>query len=346
MKTESSTRWRHLASHTGKILKGHPFACLFLALTLAFATVTIRVLAQQSAVTPAEALELAITLYDQGEVRQAQPLFAAMETNSPVYGTALAYDALCRYEICRTEPSKDYSWFLKALNSPALQPATLPEPLREDLAFKELDARYQSHLFGGAEIMTLTADFQKRYPGSAHAAVMAEYELVAWFERGMQRLYGACMDETKRFHKTWTNGVAFLEQFLSLTKALPGDDYVILKDRSLAEDTLVALALMSKEPGALMEIPVRDAVNRQRYGLIRVTLQQKLQPEAWEQNLQLLADATTDLQRFPASRDRARMKRELARFAFRTGERFCAEAAGTPPTDVERIAAKRAVAGQ
>ena len=342
METKSPFSCRQVVNHAARMAKGHPIVCIALGLTLAFATVSIRLLAQQSADT----LEPALALYQQGELRQAQALFAAVNSNDVAYATAQAYDALCRYEICRLEETNGYSWFLNALKSPTLQQATLSPELREDLAFKEIDARYRSRLFGSIATIPLIASFQQGYPTSAHAAAMTEFKLAAWFERGMQRLFGASLDDTKRFRKTWTNGIAHLEQFLSLTKDLPAQDYAVLTDRSLAEDLQIALALMSQEPGALAEIPVRDAVNRQRYGLIRVALHQKLHPEASEQNLQLLADASVDLQKFPASRERARMKRQLAGFAFRTGERFCAEAAGMPPTDLQTIAAKRTLASR
>ncbi len=135
-------------------------------------------------------------------------------------------------------------------------------------------------------------------------------------------------------------------QFLSQARSSPTNDYAVLQDRSLDEDLQVALVVLGGEPAALANIPVRDAVQRERYGLMRVGLHQKLHPEAWEQNLQMLAECRTTLQAMPPTRDRARLTRNLASFGFRTGERLCAEAAGIPPEDALRITTKRAVASR
>ena len=76
------------ASHLMKRLRIAPrfLATIACALALAPATVTVHVLAQQSAARTTDALEAATILYDQGQFDQAQPLFAAIETNSPAYG--------------------------------------------------------------------------------------------------------------------------------------------------------------------------------------------------------------------------------------------------------------------
>lgn len=347
MKTELRSWFQHLFNHARQILKGHPLVCFSVVLTLAFATVTIRVLAQQSAAAPTtEALEIAVALYEQGEYRQAQSFFSAIETNSPDYAAALAYDALCRYEICRADATNGYRWFLDTLKSPVLQQAELPTALREVLTFDQIDARYQSRPFGFAEIIPLAASFRQDHPTSPRLGAVSEYELAAWFERGMQRLYSASTDEPKRFYKTWTNGVAHLDQFLSLARASRMTDYAVLNDRSLIEDLQIATAMLNGNPSALTNMVIRDPASRERYTLMLLGLHQKLRPEEWEQNLQAVADFAAQVNAMPASRERARMKRQLARFGFRTGERFCFEAAGTPPTNRQTITAKRAVASR
>ncbi len=318
--------------------------CLSMGLALIFATLTIRALAQ-SAATPTQ-LEAALTLLQAGEAGQAQPLFAAIGESSPTYEIARAYEAVCRYEICRASGTNSYQWFLDALTSPVLQQASLPLELREDLAFKQVDALYQSRQFGAPDAIPLIAGFKAEYPGSTRMAALAEYELAAWFERGMQQVYGASLDETKRFPKSWTNGLACLQQFLSRVQDFPTEDYSVLRDRTLAEDLQLALAVSGAETGTPKEVSIRDEVRRQNYGLMRIGLHQKLRPEEWEQNLQMLADCRATLQALPVSRDRARWQRHLAAFAFRTGERLHAEAAGTAPHETETIAAKRAVAGR
>jgi len=345
MNTKSLTSCRRLFTSGRQILKAHPLACLSLGLTLVFATVTLAVRAQQSATT-ADQLELAVQLLDKGETRLAQTLFANIAPTDPRYGLAQAYDALCRYELCRSAGTNDYRWFFSALTSPALQQAELPRQLREDLAFTEIDARFQSRRFGSANTLRLVSAFKQEYSDSVRLDAMADYELAAWFERGMQSLYKASFDETRCFHEPWTNGLAQLEQFVSLAGRFKADNYTVLQDRSLGEDLQVALAILAKEPAALAEISVRDPVNRLRYGLVRVGLEQKLHPEASNQNLKLLADFYQQLQALPASVDRTRVERDLAWFAFHAGERLCAEAGGIPPGESQKASAKLVAASQ
>ncbi len=261
MKTRSLPWWRPLTRYASQTLKGHPVACLGVGLTLVLATVTVAVRAQQSATTT-DQLTVALAFYEEGAFRDAQPLFAATAPTSTVYGTALAYDALCRYEICRADGANGYRWFFDALSSPALQQAELPPALREDLTFKQIDARYQSRPFGMAEILPLAAAFRQDYAGSPRLAAVTDCELAARFEWGMQRLYSASTDEHKRFHKAWTNGVAYLEQFRSLASAVNG--YAVLSDRWLNEDLQVASAMLSGDPTALTNVVVRDSESRDR----------------------------------------------------------------------------------
>lgn len=347
MKPKSPHYWRHLLLRSSRMLKTHPLICLSVGLTLLFGTVTARVLAQQSAgTTAADAFQLAVALYEQGEVRQAQPLFAGVAPSSPAYGIAMAYDALCRYEICRADATNGYSWFLSALKAPALQQAALPAELREDLAFKDIDALYRTGQFQDDKALPKIATFQATYPASARWAALTEYELAARLERGMARIYKATIAEPRDYQERWTNGLAHLGQFLSRVKAFPASDYASLRDRSLAEDLQVALAVLAGEPAALAEIPVRDAERRERYGLVRVGLHQKLHPGAWERNLQMLAEFQAELQTFPASVRRLRVEYDLARLAFSAGERLCQENAGALPSEVQTVAAKRAGASR
>ena len=181
MKAEPPQCWRHLLLRSKRILKAHPLICLSVGLTLLFATVTARVRAQQSAATSAaDTLQAAIALYEQGEARLAQPMFGAIAPSSPAYGAALAYDSLCRYEICRADVTNGYSWFLDGLKAPALQQATLPAELQEELAFKQIDALYVSRQFGSPESLSLITEFRTTYPASARLPALTEYELAAW----------------------------------------------------------------------------------------------------------------------------------------------------------------------
>jgi hypothetical protein len=129
--------WQRLGQYTCKTVKGHPLACLGVGLSLVLGGLSITMLAQRSsaAATPDE-LGAGIAIYQQGEFRLAQAVFAEIRPSDPAYGVAQAY-ALCRYELCRGAGTNDYRWFLSALESPVLASAGLAPELREELAFKE-----------------------------------------------------------------------------------------------------------------------------------------------------------------------------------------------------------------
>ena len=55
----------------------------------------------------------------------------------------------------------------------------------------------------------------------------------------------------------------------------------------------------------------------------------------------LLADFQAELKTFPASARRLRVEYDLARYAFRTGERLWEENAGALPNEAHIVAAKR-----
>jgi hypothetical protein len=334
---------RRLSQYTCKTVKGHPLACLGVGLSLVLGAVSIPLLAQRSsaAATP-DQLSAGLAIYQQGEFRLAQALFAEISPSDPAYAVAQAYDALCRYELCRAAGTNDYQWFSNALQSATLQSADLAPELREDLAFKEVDALYHSGQFEGRPGFTKISAFLQAYPASSHTAAMREYELAAGLDRGMAHVYRASTTDPANFRRNWSNAVEHLELFLSHLQAFPGSEYSILKDRSLAEDLQVALAVLGQEPAALAEISVGAPDRRERYGLIRVGLHLRLNPNAWEQNLQMLAEYQAELQTFPASSRRLRIEYDLARFALPVGEQLCAENAGAVPAEAQIAEAKHA----
>jgi hypothetical protein len=338
---------RRLSQRTYVVFKGHPLACLGVGLSLVLGGLSITMLAQRSSAAAApDQLSAGIAIYQQGEFRLAQAVFAQISPSDPAYGVAQAYDALCRYELCRAARTNDYQWFLNALESPVLASAGLAPELREDLAFKEVDALYQSGQFEGRPGFTKVSAFLQAYPASSHTAAMREYELAAGLDRGMAHVYRASTTDPANFRRSWSNAVEHLELFLSHLRAFPGTEYSILRDRSLAEDLQVALAVLGQEPAALAEIPIRAPDRRERCGLVRVGLHLRLNPTAWEQNLQMLADYQAELQTFPASDRRPRVEYDLARLALPIGEQLCNENAGAVPAEAQIAEAKHAAASR
>jgi hypothetical protein len=336
-----------ITCYTKKTMKGHPVVCLGLGLTLALAvSATILVAQRAAAQTAPGQLTAAIALYQQGEVSLAQALFAAISANDPAYGVAQAYDAFCRYALCRAAATNDYRWFLTALASPAVQKAVLPQELWEDLAFKEIDALYQSGEFLTHNALPITkiTTFQKEYPASARLGALAEYQLAAWFERGMRWVYKASFDDEASFQKHWADGLAHLNQFLTLAGNFAANDYAVLRDRSLAEDLQVARAVLGEKPATLADIPIRDVESQERYGFVRVGLYQKLHPTEWDRNLQMLADFQKELQTLPPSGNWARVERDLAHFGFQTGEQLLRGAVAALPGETQTTGDNRAAA--
>jgi len=338
-----ASSWLHsLRSYTNKSLKFHPLAFLGVGLALALAAMVLVAQRSTAALSPAQ-LATAIALYQHNALQQAQSIFAAVDSKDPSYAMAQAYDALCRYALCREASTNDYRWFLKALASPVVLRADLPTDLREDLAFKEIDAIYQSGQFQEDDALPKIAAFKAAYPGSSRLNVVAEYELAARLEKGMQWIYKAALvwpRDLQSFQNRLANGQPHLEEFLKLCHSFPTADYENLRDRSLAEDLKVALAVLAGEPVAVGEIKVQNAERRERYGLVRLGMHQKLKPEAWQENLQMLAEFEADLQTYSPSPRRPRVEYDLARLAFRAGERFWQDNAGALPSEADAVAAK------
>ena len=296
--------------------------------------------AQRFSPAATDKLTAAVALLEMGKPLEARPLLAGIATNDPAYGVAQAYDALCRYEVCRAAGTNSYGWFLEALKSPAVQAAVLDPELREELAFKGIDALYQSHFYGKAADQI--AAFNREHPASARLETVAEYQAAVQFEWGLGQIYGAVHTEGELVQSRWTNALAGLEQFVALAGKLPSGDYVKLGNRSLEEDLAVALAVLAESPDALAKISVQDPGRRERYGLLRVGLQHELHPEAHARNLQVLADCLAEWQTFPASPGRPRVEYALAQFSFRRGGELCEEAAAAPPGGERSAGEKRA----
>ena len=310
----------------------HPRMLLLgLAALLAGAAGVTLVRAQRTAApraTPGP-LATALTCYEAGQFELARQQFAAVATNDAAYPLALAYDALCRYELCRAKGKNQYQWFLNALNGRAWgDDALLPPALREELAFKEVDARYRRWRFGDDAVAEAAGRFLALFPASAQRGAAAEYAVAGRWERGLDLLSETSYHAAEHWQDCWTNGLANLEQFLQAAAKLPAGGYGHLTERSLERDLAAAVLLIAGEPGRLGEVAAGDAVTRERLGLVRVVLQQRLHPEQVEENLDALAAFVAELERTPASSQRRLVEKRLANFGFVTGEWLYKRAGG------------------
>ncbi|MDW8310009.1 MAG: hypothetical protein RMK20_11610 [Verrucomicrobiales bacterium] len=347
MKTERLTCWRRALTRARHAITQHPLRCASVGLAVVGVALATGLLVQRLlAASPlaADVLEGAIELYQEGAPKEALALLAAIPPEDPNYPQARAYEALCRYELCRTGATNDWRGCLDALQTARAVASKLPAALQEQLALNQIDALYRSRRLDSPKALTVLAEFQAAFPGSPHANALREYELATQLEIGFGRVYDAALGEHKPFYKTWTNGLAHLTAFVQRFNELPANDYATLQDRSLAEDTQLALALLSQNPDAVSSVATRDPVKAVKLALVQLGLEQKLRPETWEQNLRRMAACQAAIQNLVPSHDRARLMRHLTRFGLRTGQRLWAEAAGIPPEHAQEALLKRTVA--
>jgi hypothetical protein len=287
-----------------------------------------------------DTFQTAMQMFERGQFSEAQRLFASVDATDPAYGVAQAFDALCRYEVCRAEMN-GFRWFFEALLSPSLRSATLPPDLQEALAFKQIEATYQVGQFDSPTTLDLIQRFKGAFPNSDRLNAISEYELAALVEAGFQRIYDAALDETQRFPTGWTNGASLLSQFLALVGQHGSQNYAFLADRSLVEDAALASVLLKGDLDTLSGIPLHTALKQQRCRLLAIALRHKLHPAETEANWTNFVEYLNRLNDSPASRERTRLMRDLATFAFRTGIRLYAEAGGLTPKEAMSARAKR-----
>src|SRR5207249_1484767 len=112
-------------------------------------------------------LDDAIALLNGGQPEQAKQLIATIGQDQPDYGAAQCYNALCLYAL------GDYRGFLKQLDSAAVKQATIGADVREDLAFKQIDALFRYRRF--EDLLPRLRAFQQAYPTSPRIRPLKEY---------------------------------------------------------------------------------------------------------------------------------------------------------------------------
>jgi hypothetical protein len=256
----------------------------------------------------------ATALFNQGRYQEAKGAFAAVATNSPDYGVARCYTAFCQYEL------NDKLGSLNTLESPAVKAAVVPVEIREDLACARIDALFCYRQFGA--LLPKTRAFQTEHPASSCLATVKEYQLAGLFERGMKQSYDASLTaDTNQFAVRWAESKANLEEFLSLATSFKATNYTVLALRDLQADRWAARLTLGEDVAE--DIPPGDAAAREKVGLLRLRLYQKMQAEAIDQNLQLMADF---LKEFPESSRRQRVELDMASIGFPKGKQLCVEA--------------------
>lgn len=304
---------------------------------LVIASLAIYVFAQQSVSPARDQLATAIALLNEGRPQEARTVLTNISPTDPEHGVAQFYDALALHA------AQDKLGFLNKLE--ALKPNTAPVPaqLREELAVRQLDALFHYRKFD--DLLTNAAAFEQAQPDSEQLQIIAEYRLAALFERGMKKTAEACStkDQT-RFNQRWAEGKTNLEQFLALAASFKGTDYTTIKKHKLAEDIQVARLALGDEKAVLEETAIQDDAVREKIGLLRLNLYQKLQPEQVDRNLDLMKEFLTQ---FPASKQRQRVEFDMANISFPRGKELYMEAEEAEYFgDARAAAAKRNQAGR
>lgn len=290
---------------------------LAFSFALAFTAVAAYVFAQQ--IEPAEnsdKLAEAIELINDGKPHQARGVITKIPASDPSHGEAQFYDALALHE------TQDKLGFLKKLDSLKTNEAIISVQLNEELAVRELDALFHYRKFD--EVLNNAQAFKQTNPNSPQLQIVEEHCLAALFERGMKKTTEACSTKDEvQFNKRWAEGKSNLEQFLVLASSFKDTNYTVIKKHTLSEDIRVARLTLGDEKAVLEEVPIQDLVEREKVGLLRVRLYQKLQSENVDRNLGMMKDFIRD---FPESKSRKRMEFDMANISFPSGKQMCLEA--------------------
>lgn len=312
---------------------------VWIAVLLACGSLTAYVLAQQiESATPTLApgrLADAIALLRDGNPQQATNLIATIAPGEPEYAAAQCYGALCLYEL------KDFVGFMKLVDAPVVKDAVIAPVIREELAFKHIDALYQYRKF--ENVLPKIRAFQSQCTNVARLKAATEYRLASLFERGMKQTEDACLNtDTNMFNLRWSEGRSNLVEFLSRAASFPDTNYTVhtvLQKRVLKSDVWVARMTLGDERAALDEVPLDDAASREKFSLFRIQLYLKLQPDRVDRNLQMMNDYVT---LFPDSKGRKRVDFDRAGLSFQRGKILCLEAeAAEKAGDTNRVAALR-----
>lgn len=259
----------------------------------------------------ADKLTQGVALLKQGRIGEARAVLTNLPASSPVRGQAKAYLALSRYA------EGDHKKFLNSVKSPEVEAAELPEDVREDLDYKQIDSLMYFRKFD--EVLSRVEAFAQRHADSPRVAAMAEYQMASWYERGVKQLSDAAFSrsrgETNGADQRMRAGEDYLGQFLKLAADGWWDNYETLTDRNFQEEVVQALAALGGEEAAKKLVAF---AGQESAALALVRLHKKIEPDA-AANLKRMTNFLND---FPASKYRPRVLYEMADVAHKEAQRF------------------------
>ncbi len=263
-------------------------------------------------------LNQGITLLKQGRIGEARAVLTNLPASSPVRGQAKAYLALSRYA------EGDHKKFLSSAKSPEVMAAVLPEEVREDLDYKQIDSLMFFRKFD--EVLPKAEQFARQHANSPRAESVVEYQLASFYERGMKKLAEAAQlksrDDTEGSAFRLREGEDNLGQFLKLAADRERENYQTLTDRDFQGEVVQTMTALGGEAEASKLVAPAD---REKSALVLVRLHKKIDTDA-NANLRRMTNFLND---FPDSKFRSRILLDMAdvslneaqRLAFKEGRR-------------------------
>lgn len=270
-----------------------------------------------------------------GDYIQAKNLLISIPPDDSVYGSAQCYYALCCYK------QNDMLGFIKAMKSPAAQAAVLPDGVKEELIFDQINVCYKYRRFD--VLLPLGRSFRNEYPQSTNLNAVNEYLMAALYERGMKKATeGSILTETNESIYHWSDGEDNLKAFLLLASKYSGSNYQYVQGALLKEQVWNARIVLGDETNVLADLPLKAVSDRQRVKLLIIQQHLKLDPHDIDGNLQRMNKFIAD---YPLSKARKRLEFDMASISFQRGEELCKEADTLDRAgDLKGAAAKRSSA--
>jgi hypothetical protein len=287
------------------------FELLFAIAALGFGVANV--FAQQTAPLSASKIRQAVTLYQGGQLQTAKTLLAEVDPKDPDYGLARCYNALCMYDL------KDYRGYIKEMDNPIVEKAVVSGPVRSELEYRRIGALFYFRRFD--DILSRAQSFQNLSTNSVQIQAVNEYRLATLFERGMKKAQEASWSkDPEKVQVRWTEAQTNLNDFLTRASAIMATNsaYRALTNRSLGQEIWAARITLGDEKKVEDKVVAQDAAVRERFGLMRIRLYQKLRENDIDDNLQIIGDF---LNEFPASVSRQEVEFAKASYSFKRVER-------------------------
>lgn len=262
----------------------------------------------QTSGNSSDRLETAAALLQAGNVQEARAMLATVNSNDAAYPTARGLDALCLYQ-------QDKLKFMEVMRAPEMETMDLPQELREELDYNQIDALFFYRKFEA--VLPKLDGFAARHTNSAKLPAVTEYQSAALYERGMKKLtesgFLRSRGDVAGAEKRLREGQENLGQFIRLSAGGQRDGYQTLKKRDAQAELVKALTALGGEDEVLKQAGPTD---REATVLAILQLSIKTKPEAVDENLRRMTNFLTE---FPNNKRAPRVKYDMANTSFEKG---------------------------